>query len=217
MPEHQRAHKRSQNIQSIQDKRRNLQKECNAAEEEMQRITEEIARNEARFLQLSNKVEKNKRVDAEVAAELQGLHAGEERRSSNASHAVDCCLETMVDQMFPLGADQARSKFEAMCQIFFRSIETPSAQMPGKEEGRRNSEDEQGQGKTCPQWVLPAPGGFNEGTPASSMDLDLPRVRGAHGECGGAGKSGTGKDRKRSLSNSPSRLPMEEDALLGKL
>ena len=49
--------------------------------------------------------------------------------------------------------------------------------MPGREEGRRNSEDEQEQGKTSQQLVLPAPGGFNEGTPASSMELDLLHVR----------------------------------------
>ena len=68
--------------------------------------------------------------------------------------------------------------------------------MPGKEEGRRDS------------------GGFNEGTPASLLVLDLPRLRGAHGEGGGARNSATAKDRKRSRSNSPSRRPMEEDALL---
>ena len=58
----------------------------------------------------------------------------------------------------------------------------------------------------------------DKATPASSLELDLPRVRSALDECGGAGKSGTAKDeRKRPLSNSPSRLPMEEDAKLGDL
>ena len=63
--------------------------------------------------------------------------------------------------------------------------------------------------------MLPAPGGFNEGTPASCMELGLPRVRCAHGECGGAGNSGAANERKRTLSNSPSRerLAMEEDAV----
>ena len=87
-----------------------------------------------------------------------------------------------MEQMFTLGADQARSKFGATNQMFYRRIETPSAQIPGKEEGRRNSENEQEQGRTSQQLVLPAPGGFKEGTTASSMELDLPRVRGAHGE-----------------------------------
>ena len=40
MPEHQRAQKRSQMIQSIQDKRRNQQKESTAAQEEMWKIRE---------------------------------------------------------------------------------------------------------------------------------------------------------------------------------
>ena len=53
-----------------------------------------------------------------------------------------------------------------------------------------------------------------KGTPASSLELDLPRVRGALGECGGAGKSGTPGDRKNGLSNSPTRPSMGEDALL---
>ena len=50
-----------------------------------------------------------------MEAERLGLQAGEERRGSNASEAVDCCLE----QVFALGADQARSKFEVMCPMFF--------------------------------------------------------------------------------------------------
>ena len=46
-------------------------------------------------------------------------------------------------------ADQARSKFDAMYQVFFKKFEDshPSAQMSGKGGGRRNSEDEQEQGK----------------------------------------------------------------------
>ena len=42
---------------------------------------------------------------AEMAAQLQGLQAGEERRGSNTSQAVDCCMETMVEQLFAMGAD----------------------------------------------------------------------------------------------------------------
>ena len=69
--------------------------------------------------------------------------------------------------------------------------------MPRSEEGRRNSEGEQEQGKTSQLLMIPAPGGFSEGAPASGMELDLPRVRGTHGECGGAGNSGTAKDGKK--------------------
>ena len=78
-------------------------------------------------------------------------------------------------------------------------------QMPGREEGKRNSEDEQEQEQASQQLALSASSGCKEGTPASSLEFDLPRVRSALGECGGAGKSGSAKDeRKRFLSNSPS-------------
>ena len=100
--------KRSQKIQSIQ-KKRNLQKENTAATKEMRKIREDIDQKEERLRLLSDKVEQNKRADAEKAAELQGPQAGEARRGSSASHAVDCCLETMVEQIFAMETDQARS------------------------------------------------------------------------------------------------------------
>ena len=59
---------------------------------------------------------KNRMADAEMEAKLQGLQDGEERIGSNASQAVDCCLETMVEQVFAIGTDQPRSKFDALCQ-----------------------------------------------------------------------------------------------------
>ena len=42
MPEHQKAQKRSQNIQTLQDKRRSLQNDSIAAEEEMRKLQEEL-------------------------------------------------------------------------------------------------------------------------------------------------------------------------------
>ena len=102
-------------------------------------------------------------------------------------------------------------------QIFLKKFEAyiPHVQMSEKERGRRTSEYEQEQDKASPQLALSASSGCNEGTPASSLELDLPRVRGALGDSGGAGKTGTAKgERKRSLSNSPSRRPMEDDASL---
>ena len=84
-------------------------------------------------------------------------------------------METRVESFFAVGADQARSEFDAMCQVFFKKFEvyTPSAQMAGKGGGRRNSEDEQEQGKASQAGVM------KEDTPASSLELDLPRVRGS--------------------------------------
>ena len=164
----------------------------------MRKLRQEIDWKEGRFRLLSDKVDKNRMADAEMEAKLQGLQAGEERRGSNASQAVDCCLETMVEQVFAIGTEQPRSKFDALCQKFFRRFETftPPAQMPGSEEGRRDSENEQEQGRTSPQLVLPTPGGVNQDAPASSLELDLRRVR-VPGDSGSAGRSSKQGDRKR--------------------
>ena len=75
--------------------------------------------------------------------------------------------------------------------------------MPGREEGRRDSENEQEQGRASHQLVLPTPGGINPGAPASSLELDLPRVRSVPGESGSAGRSSEQGDRKRGPSRSP--------------
>ena len=66
----------------------------------MRSIREEIDSKEERFRLLWDKVDINRLADSAMETELQGLHAGEERRGSNASQAVDCCLETMVEQVF---------------------------------------------------------------------------------------------------------------------
>ena len=82
----------------------------------MRKIREDIDWKEERFRLLSDRVDKNRMADAEMKAELQGLQAGEERRGSNASQAVDCCLETTLELIFAFEGDQARSKFEVMCK-----------------------------------------------------------------------------------------------------
>ena len=75
-------HKRCKAFKIKEEKKR---KEGTAAQEEMRKIRWEIDRNEERLRHLSDKVDKYRMVDAEMAAELQGLQAGEERRGSNAS------------------------------------------------------------------------------------------------------------------------------------
>ena len=112
MPEHQKVQKRQQKTQSIQDKRRNMQEESAAGQQEMQSIREEIDRKEERFRQLSDKVDKNKMVDAEMAAELQGLQAGEERRGSNASQPGDGCLEALWQQLIALERMELRPLYK---------------------------------------------------------------------------------------------------------
>ena len=106
MPEHQKVQTRSQNIQSIQDKRRTLQKVSTGAEEEMRKLQEE--QKEERVVFLSNKVDKIKMADAEMAAELQSLQAEEERRGSNASQTGGCCIGGFVATIYRLGSELSR-------------------------------------------------------------------------------------------------------------
>ena len=98
MPEHQKVQKLAQRIQSIQDKRKIYRKKAWRQEKKCGKSEKEEC-----FTQLSDKVDKNTMADAETEAELQGLQAGEERRGSNASQAVECCLETMAEQIFAFG------------------------------------------------------------------------------------------------------------------
>ena len=188
IPEHKKEQKRSQKMQSIQDKRRNLQKGSTAAEEE----------------------------------------SGSFRRSSSKKSSVSLsyriksirtrCRMQKWRQSFTVC--RGANGIETFVQRLQRGMEAAQGQMPGREEGRRTSEDEQEQDKASQQLALSGSSGCNEGTPASSLELDLPRIRGALGEGGRAGKSGKAKDeRKRPLSNSPSRRPMdeEEDVAVGDL
>ena len=100
------------------------------------------------------------------------------------------------------------SKFDAISQIFFKKFETfaPPVQMPGREEGRRDSENEQEQGRASQQLVSLTPGGVNQVAPASSLELDLPRVRSVPGEGGSAGRPG-----KSGPSSSPGRPSGDEE------
>ena len=88
-----------------------MQKESAAAQQVMRKIREEIDRNEERFRQLSNKVEKNKRADAAMASESEGLHAGGERRGCDASQTGDCYMEEMLQQVIALGTNRVEAFF----------------------------------------------------------------------------------------------------------
>ena len=108
LPEHQRVQKRSPKIQSGQDKKKNMQSEMAAAEDQMWKIREEVDRNEERFRLLSDKVGRNRMAEAE----LQGLQAGEERRGSDASQTGDCCMEVVWQQFIALGANRVEAMFQ---------------------------------------------------------------------------------------------------------
>ena len=82
----------------------------------MRKLQEEIRQKEERQIILSNMIDKTNMQDAEMAAKLQRLQAGEERRGSNASQTGDCCLEALWQQLVALGANGTGSSTPGRCQ-----------------------------------------------------------------------------------------------------
>ena len=121
---------------------------------------ETMSRNRGeRIFLLSDKVEKNMMSDAEMAAELQGLQAGGERRGRNASQSGDCCLEALWQQIAAVCA--AVRPNHAVFQRF-KVSGAVQEQVPGRGETRRNGEDEQEQGRVSQQLASPTPGVVNQ-------------------------------------------------------
>ena len=86
-----------------------------------------------------------------MAAELQSLQAGEERRGSDASQTGDFCMEALWQQFIAVGANRVEAMFQR-----YRVMGAAQGQMPGREEGGRNSEDEHEQDKASQQLALSA-------------------------------------------------------------
>ena len=116
MPEHQKVQKKSQKIQSIQDKsKKYAEREWQQHKKRCGRSKRSSGKKEERFrLFLSDRVDKNKMADAEMAAEQQSLQAGEERRGSNASQTGDGCLEALWQQLIVLGANGVEAFVERL-------------------------------------------------------------------------------------------------------
>ena len=100
MTEHQKFQKRSQKIQSIQDKRKHLQKENAAAEGEMRKQRDEVKQKEERNLFFCRIRSRKARWQMQTWQQnFRGCKAAEERRGSNASQTGNSCLEVLGQQI----------------------------------------------------------------------------------------------------------------------
>ena len=99
MPEHQKVQKRSQRYTAPRTRGKYAERKCCSGRRGFGSYVMWVKQKEERILFQSDKVEKNKMADADMAAELQGLQAGEERRGSNASQTGDSCLEALWQQI----------------------------------------------------------------------------------------------------------------------
>ena len=93
---------------------------------------------------MSDKVDKHEMAEAELEAEPRGQQAGEERRGSNASQVVDCCLDTMAEQLCTMGFEKAEYQFVFMREKILKTRTLP-AQMPGEEGIMKKKTENKGQ------------------------------------------------------------------------
>ena len=144
LPEHQRAEEVSEDAVS-RTKEEEMQRETPAALEEMRKIREDLTQRGALSSAVGQGRQESNGRSGNGSGTSRGLQAGEERRGSNASQTVDCCLDTV-------NGDQ----IEVLRQRISWRKWTSQVQMPGKE-GRQNNKGQE-QGKTSQQLVLPTPG-----------------------------------------------------------
>ena len=132
-------------------------------------------------------------------------------------HAMSCCsMQLLVVVSRPRGTPGHLPTTTLSTQT--SSTETTTTQHKGrcqeekKDEGivKMNKSKAESISSWCHQrqaLLSPTPGGINQAAHASSLELDLPRVRGVPVEGGSAGRS----DRKRGPFRSPGRHSMDEE------
>ena len=136
LPDHQKVQKRSQKLQSLQEKKRHFFKE--ACEEEMWKVNEEVEERRVRFEALSERSGSCRRTAVDLEDEIEILQAGEERRGICAWQSNGCCFDlAMVHQVFACGAVHTEHFIQAMQEEFNRRFEAPAAPEPMAGGGER--------------------------------------------------------------------------------
>ena len=170
----------------------------------MWKIKEEIDWKEERLRLLSDKVDENRMADAE-------MEAGQSFKDCKLEKKDEAAMlrRQEIAAWRPYGSKLLPNQIDALANAVFQRFKESGAvqeQMPGRDERRRTSEEEQEQGRASQQVALPTPGWVNQVAPASSLELDLSRVRCVSGEGGSAGRPC-----KRGPSRSPGRLSRDEE------
>ena len=160
MPAQQKAKKRSQKIQSIQDKRRNLQKGNVAAEEAMRKLQESSSKKRSvSFFCRTQSIRTRWRMQ-KWRQTFRDCRQEKKEEAAMLRKQVIAARRPCGNRLSPW--ERIESK---LCSKGTEKWERRRGQMPGREVGR-SSEDEQEQDKASQQLALSASGGCNEGTPA---------------------------------------------------
>ena len=183
LPEDQKMQKRSQKLQSLQDKKRKYIKEACAGEEEMRKANEEVQERRVRFEALSE----GSRLFGRRNPDPAGRRG--EKRQLCVPQANGCCFDpAVVVQVFACGASHAEHLIQALQEEVNRRFKAPAApeQMAGageREDCEGDWDDEKAasgwyEGATVGPAVDPAPcqegnggsfGGGNPSTPRNGL------------------------------------------------
>ena len=115
----------------------------------MRKVREEVIEREARCLQLANKSNNNRMAAKDLKESL------EERRGSCASQCNGCCFDSVVEQLFTMGATRARQQIQA-CRKNSSGGSRPQQLLHIWQEEKK--EEENGRRSKCteqpvPKWV----------------------------------------------------------------
>ena len=211
MLEHQRVQKRSQKIYSIQDQRKYVERDLGGKRKNVENLTRNWVEGRALHTAVGQSRQKTQWQMRKWKQNFRDCMLEKKEEVVMHRRQEIAAWRRWWNRFSPWKRTRRGLSSMLCVKKSSRDFETfvPPAQMPGRE-GRRDSENEQEQGRTSQQLVLPTPDGINQGAPATNLELDLHRLRGVPGESGSAGRSSKQGDRKRGPSRSPGRHPMVE-------
>ena len=162
---------RSQNLQSLQDSKKQCQKDLGKSAGDRERIRNEIEERHAKIEELCQKIQKASMAEVELDEEVRGLHAGDERRGSSASQSNGCCFDSaMVELLVTMGAAQRwqhlsslQGKLSRAYGVQHQPVPATPVHVPKVGGGGDENEEEQRRRAARRQLGPPAPRGRNEG------------------------------------------------------
>ena len=202
MPEHQRVQKRSQKIQSIQDKK-NIRKKAWRPEKKCGKSERKLSGRKSASHCCRTKSTKTQWQMRKWKQSFRDCRLEKKEEEAMLRRQEIAAWRPCGSRLLPCVLQWDRISSVPWPMLSSKSSRKVEEQMPGRDE--RRSEDEQEQGRASQQVALTTPDGVNQVAPASTLELD-PRVRGVPGERGSAGRPC-----KRGPSRSPGRLSRDEE------
>ena len=189
--EHQKMQRRSQKLQSLQDRKKQCQKDMAKWVGDREKANNEIQERLAHIGECHQKIEKTSRAETEVHEEIRTLQAGDESRNSCDSQSNGCRFDPAVmEQFITMGATQAweqltfiQGELSRVYGVQHQPAPATPVHVPEGGGGDEN-EEEQRRRAASRQMGQPAPGSCNEEVPSGSV-FDPSELSRNAGECDG--------------------------------